>query len=59
MLEGVLRFLPTLLVFAVVDAIVGLPVGPELLWVIPILALMIVFGAGAAMFAGDRPGLLP
>jgi len=51
-LEGVLRFLPTLLVFGVVYAIVGLPFGPELLWMIPIIAMMIVFGAGAAMFAG-------
>jgi ABC-type polysaccharide/polyol phosphate export permease len=51
-LEAVLRFLPTVLVFAVVGAIVGLPFGPELLWVIPILVLMTVFGTGAAMFAG-------
>jgi len=51
-LESVLRFLPTVIVFAVVAAIVGLPVGPQLLWVVPILVLMIVFGAGAAMFAG-------
>jgi teichoic acid transport system permease protein len=51
-LEAVLRFLPTVAVFAVVDVIVGLPVGPELLWVIPILAMMTLFAAGAAMFAG-------
>src|SRR5262245_35097491 len=51
-LESVLRFLPTVIVFAVVAAIVGLPVGPQLLWVVPILVLMVVFGAGAAMFAG-------
>jgi ABC-type polysaccharide/polyol phosphate export permease len=51
-IEGVLKFLPTLLVFAVVYAIVGLPVRPELLWMIPIIAMMIVFGAGAAMFSG-------
>jgi ABC-type polysaccharide/polyol phosphate export permease len=51
-LESVFRFLPTVAVFAVVDIIVGLPVGPELLWVVPILFLMVVFAAGAAMFAG-------
>jgi teichoic acid transport system permease protein len=51
-LESVFRFLPTVAVFAVVDIVVGLPVGPELLWVVPILFLVIVFAAGAAMFAG-------
>ena len=51
-LVSFLRFLPTVAVFAVVDAIVGLPVGFQLFWVVPIIALMVVFAAGAAMFAG-------
>lgn len=46
-----MRFLPTLVVYAIVHAIAGLPVGPHLLWVIPILGLLTMFAAGAAMFA--------
>jgi teichoic acid transport system permease protein len=46
-----MRFLPTLVVYALVHAIAGLPVGPNILWVIPILGLLILFAAGAAMFA--------
>jgi teichoic acid transport system permease protein len=49
-LEAVMRFLPTVIVFAVVFVAVGLPVGPHLLWVIPILCLVVVFAAGASMF---------
>jgi len=51
-LISVMRFLPTVPVFAVVFAIVGLPLGFHLLWAIPILMLMVVFAAGAAMFTG-------
>jgi teichoic acid transport system permease protein len=47
-LESVLRFLPTLVVFSFVFAIVGLPFGAHLLWVIPIWCEMIVFAIGAA-----------
>ena len=50
-LESFMRFLPTVAVYAVVHAIVGLPIGPQLLWVLPIIALFTVFAAGAAMFA--------
>lgn len=46
-----MRFLPTLVIYAIVHAIAGLPVGPHLLWVIPILGLLTLFAAGAAMFA--------
>jgi teichoic acid transport system permease protein len=49
-LESFMRFLPTVLVYAIVHAIVGLPVGPQLLWVVPIIALMTMFAAGGAMF---------
>ena len=44
-------FLPTILVYALMHGIAGLPVGPHLLWVVPIVALLIVFGTGAAMLA--------
>jgi teichoic acid transport system permease protein len=50
-LTAFMRFLPTVAVYAVMHAIAGLPVGPHLLWAIPILALFVVFGAGAAMVA--------
>jgi len=50
-LESFMRFLPTVAVYAVVHAILGLPIGPDLLWIVPIIALMTIFGAGAAMFA--------
>jgi ABC-type polysaccharide/polyol phosphate export permease len=49
-LEAVMRFLPMMAVYAIVHVILGLPIGPELLWAVPILALFVVFGAGAAMF---------
>ena len=44
-------FLPTLLVYAVVHAVAGLPVGPHLLWTLPLIALFLVFATGAAMLA--------
>ena len=48
-LTGLIRFLPMLLIYAVVHAIAGLPVGPHLLWAIPILAFLVVFASGATM----------
>jgi ABC-type polysaccharide/polyol phosphate export permease len=48
-LESVLQFIPTLMVFSVIFVIVGLPFGAHLLWVIPIFIELVVFGAGAAM----------
>lgn len=50
-LTAFMRFLPTLAVYAVMHGIAGLPIGPHLLWALPILALLVVFGTGAAMFA--------
>jgi teichoic acid transport system permease protein len=49
-LESFMRFLPTLAVYAIVYVVLGLPVRPEILWAVPILALFVIFGAGAAMF---------
>jgi teichoic acid transport system permease protein len=45
-----MRFLPTVAVYAVMHAVAGLPVGPQLLWSIPIIVLVLVFGTGATMF---------
>jgi teichoic acid transport system permease protein len=46
---GVLKFLPTIALYAVVHIVVGLPIGFHLLWAIPILALFVVFAAGMTM----------
>jgi ABC-type polysaccharide/polyol phosphate export permease len=43
------RFLPTLVVFAVMRTVAGNPVSPVLLWTVPIIALMFVFALGLAM----------
>jgi teichoic acid transport system permease protein len=48
-LTAFLRFLPTLLLYAVMHEIAGLPVGPSLLWAIPIFATIVVFTAGVSM----------
>lgn len=48
-LASTMRFLPTLLVYAVVHAFAGLPVTPQILWGIPILLLMVCFAAGMTM----------
>jgi ABC-type polysaccharide/polyol phosphate export permease len=43
------RFLPTLIVYIPVHIIAGLPVGPSLLWIFPLIFLMFVMASGAAM----------
>jgi teichoic acid transport system permease protein len=43
------RFLPTIVVYVPVHIVSGLPVGPELLWLFPILAILAVFAAAMAM----------
>jgi teichoic acid transport system permease protein len=50
-LMAVMRFVPTLAVYAVVHAIVGLPLTPSILWAVPILALMTCFALGMTMLA--------
>ena len=50
-LTSFMRFLPTLIVYAVIHAIAGLPIGPNVLWAIPIIVLLTIFAAGAAMVA--------
>ena len=44
-----MRFLPTLLIYIPVHLIAGLPVGPELLWLVPIFLILSVFTAGMTM----------
>lgn len=44
-----LRFVPTFLIYVPVHLITGLPVGPELLWLIPIMLILVVFAAGMTM----------
>lgn len=48
-LTSVMLYLPTLLIYAVVHAVAGLPVTAEILWAVPIIAMTIVFAAGMAM----------
>lgn len=48
-MTGFLRFLPTMGVYAVMHLIAGLPIGPHLLWAIPVFALIVVFAAGVSM----------
>ena len=50
-LTAFMRFLPTLAVYALVHAIAGLPLGPHLLWAVPVLALLVMLASGAAMLA--------
>lgn len=51
-LTAFLKFLPTLIVYALVHLIAGLPLGPHLLWVFPVLAELICFALGVAMLFG-------
>src|SRR5829696_9947780 len=43
------RFLPTMFIYIPVHFISGLPVGPEMLWLIPILLILLVFATGVTM----------
>jgi teichoic acid transport system permease protein len=47
------RFLPTLSIYVPIHIIAGLPFGPHLLWVVPLIALMCVLAAGAAMLVSS------
>ena len=44
-----MRFLPTLFIYIPIHLISGLPVGPQLLWVIPLVGLLLVLASGLAM----------
>lgn len=65
-LVALMRFLPMLAIYAVMHAVAGLPVGPHLIWVVPIFVFLLVFSAGLAMLAAvaqvyfrDLGNLLP
>src|SRR4051794_37123957 len=42
-LTGFMRFLPTMIVYAIVHAATHRPVGPHLLWLLPVFGLLTVF----------------
>jgi ABC-type polysaccharide/polyol phosphate export permease len=44
-----MRFLPTVALYAILHVAVGLPITPQLLWAVPILAFIVVFALGSAM----------
>jgi ABC-type polysaccharide/polyol phosphate export permease len=48
-LTAFMRFLPTFAVYIVVHIVAGLPFGWHLLWVLPVLAVLILFALGASM----------
>lgn len=46
---GFMRFLPTVPIYMIVHVVTGRPIGPDLLWVLPIFALLGLVAAGVAM----------
>jgi teichoic acid transport system permease protein len=65
-LNAFLRFLPTIFIYAPVHVISGLPVGPQLLWLVPLTALLAILASGLSMFVAaaqvyfrDLAGFLP
>jgi teichoic acid transport system permease protein len=48
-LTSFMLFLPTLAVYAIIHAMAGLPVTPQILWAIPIVAMLLLVAAGIAM----------
>jgi ABC-type polysaccharide/polyol phosphate export permease len=51
-ISAVKRFLPTVAIYIPLHIASGLPVGPQLLWVLPLLGLLIVMSSGLAMIVG-------
>jgi teichoic acid transport system permease protein len=49
-LTAFMRFLPTVAVYGILHVVAGLPVGPSILWALPIFLFLTIFGAGATMF---------
>jgi teichoic acid transport system permease protein len=47
-ISAFLNFVPSLLIYALIHVVAGLPIGPQLLWVLPILALLCVISLGLA-----------
>ena len=50
--QAVIRFIPTALIYIPLHIASGLPVGPQLLWVLVLLALLLVLSTGLAMIVG-------
>jgi teichoic acid transport system permease protein len=48
-ITGFKRFVPTLVIYIPLHIAVGLPVGPELLWLVPVSLLMLLLAAGLSM----------
>ncbi len=48
-LTAFVRFLPTMAVYAVLHLVTGLPLGPTLLWLLPVLAELVVFSTGVTL----------
>jgi teichoic acid transport system permease protein len=48
-MTGFLKFAPTMVVYAVIHAVAGVKTNANLLWTVPVLALLVVFTMGAAM----------
>ena len=48
-LTAFVRFLPTMLVYAVIHLYAGLPIGWHLLWALPVLAELVVFSLGIGL----------
>jgi len=48
-LTALMRFLPTLVVLAIIEAISGAPVNATLVWLLPITALLVVLASGLSL----------
>jgi teichoic acid transport system permease protein len=48
-LTAFFRFLPTIAIYIPIHIASGLPVGPEMLWLLPIMAILVVFASAMAM----------
>jgi teichoic acid transport system permease protein len=48
-LTGFMRFLPTLVIYAIVHVAAGRPINLNLIWTLPLIALLTGLGAGLAM----------
>jgi ABC-type polysaccharide/polyol phosphate export permease len=60
------RFVPTMVIYVPIHIASGLPAGPVLLWIIPLLALLLVMATGLAMivaalqvYVRDLKNLMP
>jgi teichoic acid transport system permease protein len=52
-ITGFKRFVPTLVIYIPLHIAVGLPIGPELLWLVPISLLFLLLTAGLSMLVAS------